>query len=1621
MVLSKWLSTGSQLCDGSMISVSRRFRSRVAKQSNFRPWFERLEDRLLLAVLGLGDMAFTGYQSVTPDKISFVLLKTVDAGTVLSISDNAWSGSALTTNEGSSIITFNGDFTAGTQLNFDATRTAGSRWAVGTTTTNLTDVTSSNFALAAAGDNLFAYNGSVAPADGTSSLWVAAFATNPFLTSGSTSTSLTFLPSVFASTNSQLSLGIANGTANENGVYSGGNAGGTADQIRTIVNSVANWTTFTAAGAQAIPPSATFTVQAGSGNSAPAGLTLSNSTIQENSGANAVVGTFSTTDPNAGDTFTYSLVAGTGSTDNSSFNILGSTLRANANLSASQGSLSIRVRTTDQGGLFFEQSFTIQVLSATSASSLRIVSYNIASADAPGTPRTGLDTILQGIGSEVVAGLSRPIDLLAIQEVFSQSSTTQLVVNMLNSIYGAGFYARGSLNGGSTGAGTQGVVYNTQSLQLLGESVVGTASSGTQPRQTMRYQFRPVGGTASTEFYLYNSHWKANNDAPSEAQRLNEAQAIRADADALGDGKNVIYVGDFNLYDGADASFQFMLGAGAGQAHDPVNRVGSWSGNTSFRDIFTQAPSASPPTGLTGGGLDDRFDFQIVTGEFLDGAGIDYRNGSYHTFGNNGSVAVNGSINNASNTALAGLSNRTQILDLLTTVTDHLPVVADYTLSTGNSMAISPASVSALEGTGSNSTFTFTVTRTGSGNTQQTVSYAVTGSGINPASASDFVGGVLPSGTITFPANGSLTQTVSIQVAGDSMIELDEAFTVTLSNPSSGATLTSSAAVGTIQNDDLPSLTAGDLLITAVNATNPDQFSFIPLVDLPENSQIYFTDNAWDGAAFSSTEGTVTYIVPVGGIQRGTKVVVTVSTTVTANVGTASATSGFALSTAGDNLFAYYGTSSSPAFLFGLNTNVSYLSSGTTSASTTYLPASLAVGLSATAPLGTTAAVANSQYNHALGIAGSPGRLRELVANRTNWTNSASAISLSTTSFTVLNTLVVDSWSVDSSSVAVRFSKSIDTAKLSLVDSNSLYGASDITLMGSSTGAVRGSVVFDSDNRGLTFIKTGEPLSADTYTLTLRSASTGLTDLTGELLDGDSNNSAGGDFTQQVTVAAPASGAITLRVGDIVRGYGQSVNLPANTSNGIPITISSGVNVSGVSLTLSFNPVLLSITGATTIVAGATVTLDTSVSGIANVTVTSSSAFSSTTGTLSLVNLMATIPATAPSGAKSLLKFSNVSITSADGGSLVTALDHGLLVAAYKGDVNNSRSITTGDVTGLLRTISGTLNTNGFPNLRLADPTLVGDMNDSASLTTGDATGLLRFISGASGGFPLIPALPTGLTAPPTGPDPQVYIPQNLAVDRGGSIVVPIMFDIKEKSGASIAGIDIAFAYDDSRFSISRVEIGSTFQNSSFVLSNNLAVPGLARLVLATSNGPFFACGQVGALVNVALIAKPDAEFGRSIVNLVTVGLSDNNTDDLVITSPITAGFDSSDGVIFVGDMKSSPRIELLDLRTDSNVGLSIPLDLKRAELNRERSKTHAVVSHSCESIESIRSLIFATYNPEDFKVSVRDAANELTKSRLPTITLNRAGKKLTLGLPQLGSKYIAENAQSSLQNLIKP
>lgn len=318
---------------------------------------------------------------------------------------------------------------------------------------------------------------------------------------------------------------------------------------------------------------------------------------------------------------------------------------------------------------------------------LRIVDYNIAqNYDIADDPNDGLQTIFTAIGAEVRNGFAKPIDVLAVQEADADGTDAVALAAILNGIYGVTTYAAAPVpaNGVSGGNGLPGLVYNSASVNLLGTIAFGDVGSGStqQPRSSLRFQLRPTGYDASADFYVYNNHYKSDDSSTDQARRNIEAQGIRANSDALGEGTHAIYAGDFNVYHSGEAMYQTLLAAGPGQAVDPA----------SFTKLYhTQSPATTLAfPGQVLGGMDDRFDFQLITSEFEDNEGLSQLSGSYRTFGNNGTHTTNGAIT-------TGTGAAPNVLTALAQSSDHLPVVADYQLPAklGVQVASIPTSVAA--------------------------------------------------------------------------------------------------------------------------------------------------------------------------------------------------------------------------------------------------------------------------------------------------------------------------------------------------------------------------------------------------------------------------------------------------------------------------------------------------------------------------------------------------------------------------------------------------------------------------------------------------------------------------------------------------------------------------------------------------------------------------------------------------------------------------------------------------------------------------------------------------------------------------------------------------------------
>jgi hypothetical protein len=240
------------------------------------------------------------------------------------------------------------------------------------------------------------------------------------------------------------------------------------------------------------------------------------------------------------------------------------------------------------------------------------------------------------------------------------------------------------------------------------------------------------------------------------------------------------------------------------------------AGNTEFGRLtinssYTETNSASINIQLGGNIAGTNFDQVDINGTAtFDGKlNVSLLNNFTPTLGSTFDVLTYDSLNSSSNLDFTGLSINSTLQFLPQWSSNKLTLkVVDKSAPI---LAIAPANAVQTEGNSGTKPFTFTVTRSGNTTGTNTVNWTVAGTGTNPANATDF-GGTLPLGTLTFAANET-SKVITVNVNGDITQESNETFTVTLSNASNGANMTTTTATATIQNDDFIGNSSNNTLI----------------------------------------------------------------------------------------------------------------------------------------------------------------------------------------------------------------------------------------------------------------------------------------------------------------------------------------------------------------------------------------------------------------------------------------------------------------------------------------------------------------------------------------------------------------------------------------------------------------------------------------------------------------------------------------------------------------------------------------------------------------------------------------------------------------------------------------
>lgn len=172
---------------------------------------------------------------------------------------------------------------------------------------------------------------------------------------------------------------------------------------------------------------------------------------------------------------------------------------------------------------------------------------------------------------------------------------------------------------------------------------------------------------------IFVTHLKSSTGTANKQLRLEMVQQFTNRLETMDPGAFVIFAGDFNLYTASEPAYIELLDpTNAIVMVDPIDRPGSWSNNVNFQDIHSQSTrvSAGPFGAGAGGGLDDRFDFIVISENMQDNPKLKYIPDTYHAFGNNGNC-FDKSINNGD--CFGDFSQA--LRDNLYNMSDHLPIV----------------------------------------------------------------------------------------------------------------------------------------------------------------------------------------------------------------------------------------------------------------------------------------------------------------------------------------------------------------------------------------------------------------------------------------------------------------------------------------------------------------------------------------------------------------------------------------------------------------------------------------------------------------------------------------------------------------------------------------------------------------------------------------------------------------------------------------------------------------------------------------------------------------------------------------------------------------------------------
>ena len=156
---------------------------------------------------------------------------------------------------------------------------------------------------------------------------------------------------------------------------------------------------------------------------------------------------------------------------------------------------------------------------------------------------------------------------------------------------------------------------------------------------------------------------------------------------------------------------------------------------------------------------------------------------------------------------------------------------ATVVISNDDLPTVSIADVSITEGNSGTQDAVLTVSLSAASTKEVSIDYAT--ADFNAVAGSDYTA---QRSTLVFPV-GTTTQPIRIPITGDTQVEADEQFSVSLSNPRNATLSTSKSAKVTLTNDDIPTLSLNSTRVTEGN-TGTTPVEIIATLDSPSNQVV---------------------------------------------------------------------------------------------------------------------------------------------------------------------------------------------------------------------------------------------------------------------------------------------------------------------------------------------------------------------------------------------------------------------------------------------------------------------------------------------------------------------------------------------------------------------------------------------------------------------------------------------------------------------------------------------------------------------------------------------------------------------------------------------------------------